>query len=79
LTNLYWFVPVAVAIVSLGGYQAYNDKLNLANVLSALQIFYFIQWPLYQLPMFLTKFYDAIVSMRRIQVIAMNLNNVEIY
>jgi len=66
--SLLWIAPIAVSIVTIGVYNAYNDTLDISIILFCLTIFNMIQYPLRQIPYAIASVIEIIVSLGRIEV-----------
>ena len=65
--SIFWFYPVAVAIVTIGMYQYLHDTFSIATMLIGLAIFARLQDPIRELPTAITFLIDAKISLSRIE------------
>ena len=65
--TLLWFSPIATAVVSIGAYQYYTDKPDVANIFTCLGILSSIQEPIRQLAMVYTNILDSLISLKRVE------------
>ena len=64
---VHWSIPLFLAVSSIGIFTLINGEMPIENLLTSIEIFDSMSYPLYRLPIFITSLLNCLISMKRVE------------
>jgi ATP-binding cassette subfamily C (CFTR/MRP) protein 1 len=67
MTIVYWATPMFVSVITIGAYQHFTSEMRVADILTFITIFGYIQNSMFDLPWNISMLVNTLVSLKRIE------------
>ena len=64
---IHYSIPLILAVASIGIFTLINGEMPIENLLTSIEIFDSMSYPLYRLPIFITSLLNCLISMKRLE------------